>query len=92
MRLAAVALSAVLVACSGEVTTYQGEPTETALGGYGAGGTMVSAGGQGGAADAGVTVPDAPPEPVPDCEGDAMCWPTGFCDAGFCQEVDGGVD
>ena len=109
-------LCTFLCACSANVTTYQGDQSETALGG---------SGGQGGTVDAGsgpcVTVqclvpdnewtecgcgevccdfgasqdcaqPDQCKPLEPDCEGDAMCWPWGFCDAGWCQAVDGGVE
>lgn len=76
-------LAALLCACSGQVTTYQAEPASSSQGGGGAQAAPVGTGGA-------VTVTGEVAEP--DCEGDAMCWPWGFCDAGWCQWVDGGVD
>jgi len=49
-----VALTAILCACHGKVTTYQAEPASTSQGGAGAGGQ--ADGGPGGVADAGPCV------------------------------------
>jgi hypothetical protein len=81
-----LALTALLCACSGQVTTYQSGPGGGSHGGSGAGGDTVLVPTPATTVDAGPDVaPEAGPEPGPPCDGDAMCWPEQWCDDGHCE-------